>query len=196
MARWRKTRTPGVYVAHQLRCPALDDEDERCRCRPSWRGRRHNPLTGKPKWQRPVVHDRAEALAWLSASRMASEDLIARSATPRSLESIGDEWLAGVEAGRIGRRKGRGRRYSQTTIDDYARSYRNFLRPEFGPMIADDISELEWQMWIDQLGREGPVALAHLRPRRRRISDLRLGDHTEPALCPAKPAPPRGAPSA
>lgn len=43
----------------------------------------------------------------------------------------------------------------KTTIDDYRRSYRHFPRPEFGPMVADDISELEWQMWVDRLGREG-----------------------------------------
>jgi integrase len=60
-----------------------------------------------------------------------------------------------VDAGRIGRRKGRGKPYSSTTIDDYRRPYRNFLRPEFGPMIADQISELEWQMWIDRLASEG-----------------------------------------
>jgi hypothetical protein len=35
------------------------------------------------------------------------------------------------------------------------RSYRNFVRPAFGPMPADDIGEVEWQMWIDELSREG-----------------------------------------
>ena len=35
MANWRKTKTPGVYVAHQLRCPAFDNDDGRCRCDPS-----------------------------------------------------------------------------------------------------------------------------------------------------------------
>ena len=44
---------------------------------------------------------------------------------------------------------------SPTTLADYARAYRNFLRPEFGPMPADDIGELEWQMWCDRLSREG-----------------------------------------
>ena len=68
-----------------------------------------------------------------------------------SFEAIGDEWLDGVEAGRIGRRRGRGKPYSQTTIGDYRRSYRHFLRPEFVPMVADEISELERQMWVDRL---------------------------------------------
>jgi hypothetical protein len=40
VANWRKTSTPNVYVAHQQRCAAFRDEDARCSCAPSWRGRR------------------------------------------------------------------------------------------------------------------------------------------------------------
>ena len=155
MANWRKTKTPGVYVAHRLRCPAQEAEDSRCRCAPSWRGRRRNPATGKAEWQRPVTQDRNEVLAWLGAGRKAGEHLRERASAGRTFESIGDEWIAGVAAGRIGRRKGRGKPYTESTVRDYERSYRNFLRPEFGPMPADDIGEVEWQMWVDYLSREG-----------------------------------------
>jgi hypothetical protein len=68
--------------------------------------------------------------------RKGAEHVLESARASRTFEAIGDEWLAGVEKGRIGRRKGRGKPYSQTTIDDYRRSYRNFLRPEFGPMIS------------------------------------------------------------
>ncbi len=72
MANWRSTKTRGVYVAHQRDCPAVEaGSDARCRCRPSWRGRRRNPATGKPEWQTPVVKDRNEVLAWLAASEAA-----------------------------------------------------------------------------------------------------------------------------
>jgi hypothetical protein len=40
-------------------------------------------------------------------------------------------------------------------VNDYGRCYRNFLRPEFGAFVADDIGEVEWQMWVDRLSREG-----------------------------------------
>lgn len=60
---------PGVYVAHQRRCPGHDDDGRRCRCIPSWRGRRWNPVTNRMEWQRPVTKDRSEVLSWLSASR-------------------------------------------------------------------------------------------------------------------------------
>jgi integrase len=155
MANWRKTRTPGVYVAHSKRCPAFDDADARCRCTPSWRGCRWNADAGRAEWQRPVVKDRSEVLAWLGATSKGAERLAERAAAGWTFEAIGDEWLDGVEEGRIGRRRGRGKSYSPTTIEDYRRSYRHFLRPEFGPMVADEINELEWQMWVDRLSREG-----------------------------------------
>jgi hypothetical protein len=43
----------------------------------------------------------------------------------RSFESIGDEWLAAVEAEHIGRRRGRGKPYSGTTLVGYRGSYSN-----------------------------------------------------------------------
>jgi integrase len=155
MANWRRTKTAGVYVAHQRSCPGYAAAGARCRCRPSWRGRRHNPLTGRPEWQKPVTKDRSEVLSWLAAVRQGADHLKEQADAGRTFESIGDEWLAGVAAGRIGRRKGRGKPYSHTTIAGYRTSYRNFLRPEFAPMVADEIGEIEWQMWVDRLSREG-----------------------------------------
>jgi hypothetical protein len=155
VANWRKTKTPGVYVAHQQRCPAFSTDDARCRCEPSWRGRRYNRITGKSEWQQPVTKDRNEVLSWLGVRTRGAAHARERARAPRTLESLGDEWLDGVQAGRISRRKGRSKPYSATTLADYARAYRNFLRPEFGPMAAEDIGELEWQMWCDRLSREG-----------------------------------------
>jgi hypothetical protein len=106
------------------------------------------------EWQKPITKDRNEVLSWLAAARTGAAHL-KELAARRTFESIGDEWLAGVEARTIGRRKGRSRPYSDTTVADYVRAYRNFLRPEFGPMPANDIGELEWQMWCDRLSREG-----------------------------------------
>jgi integrase len=155
VANWRKTSTPSVYVAHQQRCAAFRDEHARCNCAPSWRGRRWNPLNRRSEWQKPVTKNRSEVLSWLGAGKKGTSHLRERASAGRTFESIGDEWIAGVAAGRIGRRKGRGKPYTATTVADYARSYTNFLRPEFGPMPADDIAEVEWQMWIDRLSREG-----------------------------------------
>src|ERR1700749_2216776 len=122
MVNWRKTRTPGVYVAHAKRCPAYEDPQARCRCAPSWRGRRRNPLTGKPEWQRPVAKTRAEVLAWLGASRAAREHVVEATAHGPVFEDLASQWLDGVEQGRIGRRRGRGKPYADTTILAMARS--------------------------------------------------------------------------
>ncbi len=152
MANWRKTRTPGVYVSHSTRCPAFDDPAARCRCTPSWRGRRRHPVSGKAEWQRPVVKNRAEVLSWLAAGEVGDVSLAAQGPT---FEQLGDHWIEGVEAGQIGRRRGRGKAYSDTTIEGMRRSWIYLVRPEFGPRIASEISELDWQRWIDGLTRKG-----------------------------------------
>jgi integrase len=102
-----------------------------------------------------VVKDRSEVLAWLAAGEAARTYAADAGPVMRSFEEIGDQWLAGVESGRVGRRRGRGKPYSETTIDDYRRCYRHFLRPQFGPLVAEEISEFEWQAWIDSLSVKG-----------------------------------------
>ena len=122
MADWRKTKTPGVYVSHLKRCPGGASASARCRCEPSWRGRRRNAATGKPEWQKPVSKDRNEVLSWLGANDKAAAFVREQASKARPFEELGREWLAGVEAGRISRRRGRGQPYSDTTIADYRRS--------------------------------------------------------------------------
>jgi integrase len=60
-----------------------------------------------------------------------------------------------VEAQRIGRRRGRGKPYSSTTIAGYRRSYLNFLRPQFGLLVAAEVNERVWQHWVDARSAEG-----------------------------------------
>jgi integrase len=155
MATFRKTRTPGVYVSHSTRCPASEDPAARCRCSPSWRGRRRNPVTGKPEWQRPVVKNRGEVLSWLGAAGTGGDHLAELAARGPTFELLGDKWLDGVEHGHIGRRRGRGKAYSDTTIEGMRRSWIYLVRPEFGPRIASEITEIDWQRWIDELARKG-----------------------------------------
>ena len=154
VANWRKTRTPGVYVAHTKRCPALADVEARCRCQPSWRGRRWDPVTSRPLWQK-ATKNRSEVLVWLGATRKGTDHLAELAARGPTFETLGEQWLDGVERGHIGRRRGRGKPYSDTTIDAMRRSWRYHVRPEFGAMVADEITEVEWQYWIDQLARKG-----------------------------------------
>jgi integrase len=154
MAIWRKTNRPAVYIAHQTKCPAYENAGVRCRCNPSYRGRRRHPVTGKPIWQK-ATKNRAEVLTWLADAELAAELEASKPHARASYETLGDAWLDGIEEGVIGRRRGKGKPYSETTIANYRRSWENVLRPEFGPMVAEDINEVEWQMWVDQLSREG-----------------------------------------
>jgi integrase len=152
--RFRRTKTPSVYVAHAPSCPAYGADGPRCRCNPSYRGRRRHPVTGKPIWQK-ATKNRAEVLSWLADAELAADLGSSRPRPGATLETLGDEWLDGVESGVIGRRRGKGKPYSPTTIAGYRRSWEHVLKPEFGPMVAEEINEVEWQMWVDQLSREG-----------------------------------------
>jgi hypothetical protein len=154
MANWRSTRTPGIYVAHSRSCPADSDREARCRCKPSWRGRRRDPVSGKPTWSK-TVKDRGEVLVWLGAMAAGADHLAELDARGPTLGSLGDEWLDGVERGLIGRRRGRGKPYSETMIASMRRRWEHKVRPEFGDRFASELTEMDWQRWIDQLTRQG-----------------------------------------
>ena len=73
MSSYRKTKTPGVYARHEQHCPrANGDDGPRCRCAPSFRGRRRHPVTKRPEWS-PTMKDRAAVLTWLSAAAKGRE---------------------------------------------------------------------------------------------------------------------------
>jgi hypothetical protein len=72
---YRKTKTAGVYMRHQARCPAASSESARCRCRPSYRGRRWDSSKQGMVWSATFA-DRAEVLSWLAAS-LKGQDAVA-----------------------------------------------------------------------------------------------------------------------
>src|SRR3954453_4327355 len=154
MANWRKTKYPGIYVAHSKSCPAFADAGVRCRCKPSWRGRAWDSSAKKAVWSR-ASKSRGEALAWHAAMTKGAGHLAELAKVGPTFEALGEQWLDGVERGHIGRRRGRGKAYSDTTIEGMRRSWRYRLLPEFGPRIADEITEIDWQRWIDELARAG-----------------------------------------
>ena len=59
------------------------------------------------------------------------------------------------ESGTIGKRRGAGDPYSETTLRGYGRDLHGVLIPEFGSRLAEDVTELEWQTWIDGLRDAG-----------------------------------------
>ena len=154
MAHWIKTKTPGVYVSHSLSCPSRRRE-ARCRCEPSWRGRRRNAATGRPEWQKPVTKDRNEVLVLARRERQGR----------RRSCGAGHEGAAirGASARVAGRRRGGPHRPAQVAVSPTARRRSpttgartaTSSRPEFGADVADEITEVDWQLWVDRLSREG-----------------------------------------
>jgi integrase len=155
MPGYRKTKSPGVFVRHQNACPAAGGPGERCRCQPSWRGRRWNASVGRPAWS-PTFRERAEVQTWLAANDKGSAAVEELAAQGPSFSELANEWLERVRSGAVGRRRGkRSTGYSATTLAGYVRSLRYVLGPEFGARPAAGIEPREWQMWVDRLSREG-----------------------------------------
>src|SRR5688500_10801148 len=133
MAKWVLTNTPGLYVAHRADCPTYHDQRKRCRCEPSYRGRRWNRAARRPE-NGPAFKERSAAIAWLGSEQVAGEGLREQRREKQRhgplFEDLGLEWVDGVKAGRIGRRRGTGKPYSPTTIPGYERSLKYELLPE------------------------------------------------------------------
>ncbi len=152
---YRKTKTPGVYVRHQKACPTATQDDARCRCAPSFRGRRWDAMAGSMAWS-PTFSGRAEVFSWLVANDKGQSAVQQVLEAGPTFSALAAEWLDGVRTGSIGRRRGkRSVGYSDTTLEGYMRSLRYVLEPEFGPRPAARIEPREWQIWVDRLSREG-----------------------------------------
>lgn len=140
------TRTPGIYVRHQVGCPA---PERRCRCQPSYRAQRYGI-----GWS-PTFRDKKAAEEWKASVERAAENE-AQSTEGITFGTLAREWWAGVESGSVGKRKGRkGDGYSETTLAGYKRSLHNTLLPEFGNDPAESLDEQRWQAWVDKQARKG-----------------------------------------
>jgi integrase len=148
MAEFRKTKTPGVFIRHQKACPAAEKDGPRCRCTPSYRGRRRDL-----GWS-PTFATKPEAETWKAQGAKSAPDQPARKADGPKLKLLAAEWLAGAEAGTIAKRRGRDA-YSDTTLIDYRNSLTNYVLPKWGERAAGTVETHEWQAWVDGLSREG-----------------------------------------
>lgn len=153
---YRSTIWPGIYVLHERRCPAEDNDRAKCACDARWRGRRRSPVTKKPVWQTPPASTKAAAMAWLDADTTAVEERVARG---MSFGSLGDEWMEGVQRGVIQRRRrGRPLPYSATTVRSYRRDLLMLKDPErggFADQVAAEITEDDWQEFFQELRDRG-----------------------------------------
>jgi integrase len=114
-----------------------------------------------------TYRDQASALTALGAMKQGTAAVRARAADGRTFGSLAREWMAGVEAGTIQRRRrGQPRPYSSTTIPGYRRDLlggfprRDGSRPigvleEFHGRVANEITESEWQEFFDDLRDRG-----------------------------------------
>jgi integrase len=111
-------------------------------------------VTGNAEWSR-ATRDRREALAWRAAAVANLREEPRRLLSSLTFGEIAERWWEGVESGAIGKRRGAGDPYSETTKQGYGRDLHDVLIPEFGPRLAQELTELEWQTWVDGLRDAG-----------------------------------------
>src|SRR5919199_1932904 len=146
----RPTKWPGIYMRHEPTCPAYLPENaaKKCRCTPSWKGR------FRQKWS-PTFPEHSEAQSWLTGVKTGTAVVEERVEAGRTFGSLGREWLAGVHAGTIQRRrKGKPQPYSATTLKPYAADFNTALA-EFHERVAAEIHESEWQEFFDEIRDRG-----------------------------------------
>ena len=169
MANWRRPG-PGVYVAHSKRVPRPRTRRRAAAASPSWRGRRREPRRpASPSGSKTIARTAARSSPGSAPAPRAPTHLRELAARGPTFEELGDEWLDGVERGRIGRRRGRGKPYSETTIASYA-PLAGATRAAPGVRATARRRDHRDRVaaWIDQLSPRGPVALAHRQPSRSR----------------------------
>jgi hypothetical protein len=94
-------------------------------------------------------------MTWLAAARKGAEAVAEEAGRGPLFGELAEQWWRGVEHGTIGKRKGRGGSgYSVTTLQGYQRTLRNRLIPEFGGRHAAEITEVDWQLWVDKLSQD------------------------------------------
>jgi integrase len=94
-------------------------------------------------------------MRWLAAARKGAEAIAEEAGRGPLFGELAEQWWRGIESGTIGKRKGRGGSgYSATTLQGYERTLRNRLIPEFGGRHAAEITEVDWQLWVDRLSQQ------------------------------------------
>jgi hypothetical protein len=101
------------------------------------------------------MRERAEVLAWLTAASKGEKAIREEVDRGPTFGEIAQRWWEGVANGTIGKRKGGGGSgYSPTTLKGYERTLRKRLIPDFGGRHAAEITEVDWQLWVDRLSAD------------------------------------------
>jgi integrase len=147
-----KTDVPGVYVRHEKGCKTPAAYTPRCRtCAPSWRGK-----TRSHGWSR-TFRTKAEAVGWKADVARGLVPVPDRDAQPveaLTFRAIVEQWWQAVENSEVGTRKRR-RAYSPNTLRQYRTALDVHVLPEMGDRLAEELTLMDWQRFVDGLRRKG-----------------------------------------
>jgi integrase len=143
--------TTGIQIRHGRGCPAADDKDARCRCKPSYRAEVYDRRAGqKIRKTFPTI---SAAKAWRSDSLGEVRRGQLRAAPPTTLRGAATAWLAGAEDGSIRTRSGD--RYKPSALRGYRAALESRILDELGAHKLADIRRRDVQDLADRLIAEG-----------------------------------------
>src|SRR4051812_31215351 len=108
----------GVRAYHRAACPAKNDADARCKCRPTWQAEVYDARGGKRI--RKHFSTRAAAKAWRADALVALRRGTMTTPTKRTVAEAAGELLEGMRDGTIRNRKGAV--YKPSAVRSYQRA--------------------------------------------------------------------------
>lgn len=155
--KWVRTKANArVFVRHEKGCPAY--EDNRCRCKPSFRGEVWNPDTKRPA-KSCVYYHSGEAEGWVADYARGID-----SPAPAHVSGVmvADFFVTFFAAARAGTalRKG-GKRYASRTVDIYERDVRHHVASHVAGRSVEGMDAQAWQLVVEAImttgarGRDG-----------------------------------------
>jgi integrase len=153
-----KSKHTGIVVRHQRGCPAGEDRDATCSCKPSFRAEVFDVRSSRKV--RKTFSPREHGTAALSAARSWRRDALADAArgklpvpSRRTLAEEAAAWQARAESGEALTRSGRP--YKPAVIRGVESDFRLHISPEIGALRLSELRRVDVQALVDRLRASG-----------------------------------------
>jgi integrase len=145
------SRSTGIEVRHARGCPAANDKEARCRCRPSYRASVWSKRDGRRI--RETFPTLAAARAWRHDTSGAVRRGEKRAADGTTVREAWETLAAEMESGVARTRSGDV--YKPSATRSYSEAMRLRVLPELGARRLTDVTRADVQLFVDRLAADG-----------------------------------------
>lgn len=147
----RNPNLTGIEVRHQSRCPAHQDADARCNCKPTYQAAVYSAR--ERKRIRKHFDSLSEAKAWRADAYSQLRLGKMRAPSKITLRQAAEDWLEGARAGSIRTRSGA--RYKPGTLRSYDRALTGRVLHEFGSVKLTELQGVDLARFRDRMLAQG-----------------------------------------